>query len=286
MNIFQKIGKSIYGPDFYSDIKNQKTSTAVGYYTKLSLLFALVITIWVSAFAIPSVNFILSTPSIDKALSYFPEDLTLTIKNKQFSTNVAEPYYVPIVDINTDGLTKYSGRQIDYLAVIDTKRESITPDILSMNNTLIYITKNSVVYERNGSLQVTSIDRLGDMNVEISRSVIKGLLNTYVPYVKTAVWFIPLLAFVGLFVVYFAQLLSFFFGALLLWVVLKIRKMDHGYMYAYRMYIYAQTLAMIIGWCFFRGSMLVSILLAIIVVLINLKESGVVSNPSETQIMQ
>jgi hypothetical protein len=284
MNIFKKIGKSVYGPEFYSDIKNQRTGSAVRYYLKLSLLLTIVLTVFYSIVAISAVTIFTSDSNISKIISNFPSDLTITIKDKQFSTNVSEPYKIPVPGIF---VSTTSQNQIENLLVIDTSLKDIPTDILTKNKTIAFMTKNAIITERGGALQINTLDKFGNVNFVVNQESIHSFVDKYLPYVKTLLWFVPIPIFIVVFIVYVAKLISFFLLALVVWLVLRIKKMDRGYMHAYRVTIYAQTLPLIVFLVFGGfGAWFLSLLVTIIIVLINMEKTKnpEISEATPTQI--
>ncbi len=270
----------MYNPDFYSDIKNQTTGQAVKYFFKLSLLISLALTIIFSAIAIPAIHVFTSDANLTQIISLFPADLTVTIKNGEFSTNVPNPYMIPIPGVVASSTATQKADQIQNLLVINTDIKDIPTNVLTENKTIAFMTKNALVMNKNGTLQVTTLDKFQSVNMSINQQTIHTFVYKILPYIKMFSWFLPLPIFIVLFVMYAIKLLSFFVSALVIWFILSIKKMDRGYMYAFRMTIYAQTLAILLSLVYGGlGNWLISLLITVVVVLLNMKDSNKVETP-------
>lgn len=94
MKIFAKIKDSIYNPEYYKDILQKPFSYSIKYFLFFALIFALVFAIPVSLKLIDGIKNI--SENSPQLANYFPEELTIFIKDGKASTNVQEPYFIKI----------------------------------------------------------------------------------------------------------------------------------------------------------------------------------------------
>jgi hypothetical protein len=266
MNIFKKIWKSIYGPEFYADLANKNTGFSIGFYVKTILLVSIISAIVISTAVIPLSRIALSDASINSLVELYPADLNLNIKDGVLSTNVIEPYKIGPV-FNDSELPK-----MDSMVVIDTKVTAVSFDSFKQYNTAVLLTKDSAVMMKDGGLQIIPLNSVtGEFN--LNRQMIAGFANSATPVLRKLVWFTPLVVYLASFIANLFMLVTFFIFALIIWLVLILLKKSGGYMHAYRVTIHSMTLGVILS-SFLGMSWLVSVLLAVIIILINFLKKG------------
>lgn len=285
MNIFKKIGKSIYGAEFYKSLRTEKTGSSVKFYLKYSLLLSIVPAIVWSFIFMPNIKDFLNSENVSKFISIYPEELVLTIKDNKFSTNVTEPYTIALPGEfkiapykSADG-TEHEG--YDNAVVIDTTLESFPSDILKKNKTMAFVTKDSVILEKDGGLQVMLLSEYKDIAYELNKQKVEGWASWIALVLGKLVYGLPLILLIGYFISYSAFLVALFLFALLVWLALAIKKVSGGYMYAYRVTIHAMVLGLLLDIIYFAFTMntlnwLVLVILSIIVALVNVKKNVVI----------
>jgi hypothetical protein len=244
MNIFKKIKSSIYGPDFFNSLKSEKTDSSIIFYFKFTLMLSVISAVVMSFTAIPTFNGFLTKESVNEFVSLYPAELNLKISDGQFSTNVTEPYYIAFP--KDDEPLKSGEKQVDNFVVIDTSVESFSPDILDKNKTMIFLTKNSVISEKDGGLSVMPLSDFKNFKYELNRESIYSVISKIVPVLKPLVYFIPFFGLAAYFIGYAWFLVVLFLIALVIWLILVIKKNNGGYMHAYRVTIHAMTLGLIL----------------------------------------
>ncbi|MCC7004886.1 DUF1189 family protein [Candidatus Nomurabacteria bacterium] len=264
MNIFQKIKASIYGPEFYRNLAGKPTSETIKYFFKFLLLVTIIGTIVISITAITFVSLLSSDDFVNKVISYFPAELTLNIKDGQISTNVKEPYKI----VTPEKFASKEDSKKANLAVIDTKVDAVSFNSFEAYDTTFLITKNSLIYIKDGALSIAPVAKYAGPELNINRDFISSFIKDKLPIIRTLVWFIPIPLYIVLFIKSVFYLIEFFLWALVVWLVLKIMKVSNGYMHAYRVMIQAATLPIIVDQ-FWPAPWYVSVLLALIVVVIN-----------------
>ncbi|MEO8637694.1 MAG: DUF1189 family protein [Candidatus Taylorbacteria bacterium] len=254
MKLFQTIKDSINNPEFYRAEKNASFKKAFGYFFKLTLLSALCLTLILSAKMIPSLVVGLSEESINKVLSYYPQELEVTIKDGHASTNVKEPYFLlwpsefVQASSNPNAGTSHLPKN---LLVIDTKGV-FAIDTFSTYDTSLFLTKDYFVSAKNEG-QELSIQKLPpSLNVTINRAQ----LSTWVEKIRPWLVCIIPLFIVGLFVaIYLANIVLSLFMILILsviiWIVALIRKQNFSYSQIYKLGLYGVTVVVMLRVLYF-----------------------------------
>ena len=230
MNIFVKIKNAIYNPKYYSEVVQKPFSYSFKYLLVFSLFCALVFAIFVSTSFMPMISLLYEkSPQL---ANYFPQELTITIKDGKASTNVQEPYFVKMpnsIKDNNSVSSEYG--DINNLVVINTK-EKFDLDKFYSYKTLSLITSDSIVYiDKQGKVSISSLSSVKDFS--LNRGVVLGFIDTVRPYlfiiypfVFLGIYFIGYIAIIG-------KMFYLLFGALLIWMVAKIKGMKVGYKKSY-----------------------------------------------------
>ena len=95
MSFLQNIGKSIYSPEFYKELLGLPFSFSLKYFYSLAVVLAVALAVIFSFKIIPAAQPFLQSIG-PQVLNYYPDELVITIKNGDVSTNVAEPYLLPL----------------------------------------------------------------------------------------------------------------------------------------------------------------------------------------------
>ena len=136
------------------------------------------------------------------------------------------------------------------------------------------VTKNSLIAEKDGGLQVMNLDK--NLIYDLNRESLGVLVSQVLPIIRPILYLLPILIYIGSYASYALSLIGFFLLAVLVWLIIVIRKSDGGYMHAYRVTIHAITLgylldliySLVFGASFGR---LAFVIITLIVVLINIK---------------
>lgn len=212
MKIFKNIKNSFYNPSFYKDKKEESGKSAMSYFLKLTLIQSIILTAIFAIVIIPLVLFVTSKESIAKIVNFIPEELTLTIKKGQLSTNVTEPYAVKSEIKNSTHKNLY---------VIDTK-SPFSLDLLKSSDTYLLMTKDFLITEdSSGKMTVEKVSKLPDL--ELNRTKVNGWVYAVIPYLK---FVIPLMLVIYFFVVLVANIVGSFVlilvSSCIIWCVMKI----------------------------------------------------------------
>lgn len=246
MNFLKTVSDSIYSPPFYAAIPKKSWGEALKYFFLLSFLLALVQS------ALPAWNFLsVAKPEIDalgnRARAVYPPELELRVQNGTVTTNVQEPYVIPlpISDELSDQVS---------LAVIDT-RTPFSAGQFNDYNTIAWIAKDAIFVQ--GDDQIRTIDLSETADFTIDKTMVDSWITTIVPWLSV----ITPLALTGIFLMMFAlhtmRLVYLLFFALLIWVLMKLIKKPLTYSGSYKMGLYAMTLGffaeLAFSWVNFSG---------------------------------
>lgn len=268
MEFFKNIGRSIYSPKYYQELVKKPFSYSVKYIFLFVLVLG-VLKLCFLAFYIPEFHKNLSSFS-SEAKEIYPEELEVFIKDGNVSTNVEEPYFVPLPDLPEEG-----GEEVERpenLIVIDT---GVEPSVENLEgyDSMILVTRNYIVSQNNrGKIEMQSLQQVPDMT--INKSMVIKNVDEYSPYLNL---FYPLIIIGILLGAFFFVIIRFaylFFGALLVWLIARIKKVDIEYGKAYQMGIHLMTLPLLVSFLTtLKFSFSFTILLLILAVVNIRKES-------------
>ena len=288
MKFLQNIKNSIYSPSYYQELLTKRFSYSLKYYLLLALLMAAVITGVLSFTFVPKAKVFIETLG-PKIVSGYPEELAITVDKGKVSTNVEEPYYIRMpeslksnddFDVNGEKMEKFEN-----LLVIDTKSNFSVEQFLSYK-TFALLTENALVTANNEQISIQPIDSNVDFYLD------KTVLAMYAGKLQSFMKFVTPVLIVGIFVGGFllstSKLLYLLLGALIIWLIAKIKKMDIKYSKAYQLGLHLMTLGVILSpiLMFLGISGKIPFLFTIILVvlaMVNLKKPDPVSPMSAIQ---
>lgn len=236
MKILNQIKNSVYNPEYYRELLSQPASYSVKYLFKLSLIFALLFVIGISAFFLPKMISMINSvgPGI---INNYPNELEISVKEGNVSTNVQEPYFIKTPDSWKNGEKKE--KTPENLVVIDTKSEP-SADNLKKYATLLLVTKNYVIYhDNNGKITAETLEKMP--NMIINKDSVTQFSKKYSPYLNLFIPFIILILFVFSFFIVAFRMIYLLIVALFIWLIARIKKVDIGYGKSYQLGIHLMT---------------------------------------------
>lgn len=237
MNFLKKIKDSIYSPEFYSSVPGSSFGSALGFFVLLILALTIVQSIYpVWLFSTEGQKEIRKFS--DKAVSVYPNELEVKIKDGQVSTNVKEPYVIAIPSEDNAG-------ENQNLIVLDTK----TPYSAAKFNeykSLIWVTRDSVFVKGDKNGQTKTFDLSSAKNFTLNKTVVNSFVAKASPWLKLITPVVIIAILVGIFMLYFFRLIYLFLLALLVFILLKIIKRPIPYTDSYKVVLYAVTLGFIV----------------------------------------
>jgi hypothetical protein len=248
-NFLRQIQRSIYDPEYYSSVIIPGTNgDSVKYYLKLVALLALVVTVIVSILFLPRLVPLVRQGG-EKIINYYPEGLEIYIKGGKASTNMVEPYIMPMPkDNNLDNKIGLKN-----LFVIDTKTP-FSIEQFEKYNTAILLKQDAVYYYGSYENQGGKLNR-GQTNFEslskvpditINKALASRFLSELLPVVKFLVPLLVPIIFLWVCLVLVWLLVYLFFASLFVWIVARIRRFPLTYGQAYRVSAHAITLPLIV----------------------------------------
>ncbi|MDO8521626.1 MAG: DUF1189 family protein [bacterium] len=239
--LIEHIQKSIYGPAYYQELLTKPFSFSWKYFSAFALLVALFLTVVISVPLVPKV--IDATRSFPPAFfAYYPDELEIRIDKGAASTNVTEPYILPI----PPALKKEIGADDAFqsFVVIDTK----TP--FSMGEwkaykTFVWIGKEQVaLVDDEGGVSIESFGK--QMDLVVNEGVLKGAEEVLRPFYKFAAPLVVLGIFLGLLIGLSVNFLYLIFGAALIFLLGRFMKQRWSYGASYRIGLHAITLPLLV----------------------------------------
>lgn len=209
---------------YYADVLRAPFSFSLKFFYMFFFVYSLVFTTFITIkYFLPLNDLISFLPK--KLVEVYPRELEITIKDGHVSTNVSEPYRIPLEDIENmlNELHKrvlgQSTETIEYLLVIDTK--SKIEDFLKYQ-TYILLTKNHLSYiNPNGNIETISLAKIDDFT--INQGVVRNVVNLITPFLKFVVPMLVVATFFFFLIFYpLTKLFYLLFYALVLLVIGKI----------------------------------------------------------------
>ena len=242
MEFFKNIQRSIYDPEFYRGLLTKPFSYSLKYFILFSLLIALVATIYLSLSVLPKINDFLENVS-PTVLNYFPDELEIVIEDGLASTNVPEPYFLEMpfgVPEDIEMRPNIHGYGIENLLVIDTRFDEATLEEFKSYNTIMLLNRKTLMYYDENQVAIQSL--AGIPNFKLDKGVISSLLAKIVPYFRLVGPVFIVFVFGGYFAfVFLGRMFYLIFAALLIWVIVKVKKVNIGYEKAYQLGLHLLT---------------------------------------------
>lgn len=246
MKFFQTMKDSIYNPQFYKDLKEERVGVSIKYFAKLAFLTACIVSIVPIAGGVGLLTWKQSEISgvRTQVVDMFPQELSMHIENGEISTTVAEPYVIAMPDALREKVfheqTPYA---INNLLVINTQKPIETIDFQTFQ-TFVIVGKNEigVFNPEKGKFEIQSLHAF-DVNYTLDRHNFETLVGIGWKALKVilviGVILLPFIIFTGLFVGYLVYLL---FGALAVWFAASLVRKSLSYGQAYQLGLHLVTL--------------------------------------------
>lgn len=244
MNIFEQIKNSIYSKVYYKEtVLTESVNQSIKYLAKVSLLIATLGVVIMTCFIPTTFNHVKSL--MTSSISYYPEDLTISINQGVASINRPEPYFikVPATFLNPQNPAAV---KISNLLTINTA-EPFNIDKFKEYGTVILLTQKELIsVDNSGSIKITSIAKFP--NVIITKDWLRDKEVYLVKMLPIIAVLVLILAFILLFIVQFLGILiTLFLYALLVWALLKIRGQEVTYKKSYQVAVHASTLILLVN---------------------------------------
>lgn len=247
MKIINSIRDSIYNATFYKQLQMEPFGDSFSYFLKLLLIFSIFLTAIWSSTLVPTLSKILKPESIASLVNRFPEDLKITIKKGEASSNAKEPYVIKVPSNLKSSGVENDISQYENLLVLDTKATTLDLQKFEKYDAKAMLTKNFLVV-RDSQKQKIEIQKLESFpDTAIDRVSINRFIEKLQPYFKFA---IPLML-IGLFLVLFITFLILdgliiLAGAIGIFIIAKIKRLEIDYVGAYQIGLHSITVAVLL----------------------------------------
>lgn len=239
---FQDIKTAVTGENFVSTFSERGLGTAIWYHYRVALIVAVVFTLSAALFIVPA---LLKFSVADFVSEYYPDNLVVTIEDGAVSTNVDEPYAVPLDGKDPYTVTDTNSRVPDtkkspaHALVIDTRTiEPLTA--MDTYDTYALLTKNQILVRDDGEIRVF---KLTDITFTISESEILSVALMLRPVVFV---FIVIFTILFPFLIAAGSLVGSLFVALLFALIVlligRVHDLALSYKKAYVLTLYLLTL--------------------------------------------
>jgi Protein of unknown function (DUF1189) len=241
-HLFDNIQKSIYAPEYYQSLLTQPLRQSLKYLAALVLLLAVFLTIATSIPLVAGANaFVRAFP--EKFFAYFPDELEIRATNGVVSSNVTEPYSLPI-PVEIEDIIPTQGGEIENIAVIDTTTP-FSMEQFEKYKAVFWLGRDQLAYRDNaGSVRIDQISKRA--NYVMNESLLREYEAKLSPYYRFVGPLIVLVIFVALIIGFGFNFVYLFFGALLIMLLGKTLNRDFSYWQAYQIGLHAITLPLFI----------------------------------------
>ena len=164
----------------YSEIVQLKFSSSLKFFFLYFLVYAVVATCVSVPRLFPLKSMILGLPA--KLEQLYPEELEIKLQKGEISTNVPEPYYIPLEKVLGDkpAETPTPPSEITNFIVIDTNAN--VEDFPGYKTVILLTKRNIVTLDDNGGYKVNELT--SSENITINRQVVKTLISTISPFLR------------------------------------------------------------------------------------------------------
>ncbi len=240
---FYVLKKSFTSASYYKDVIKAPFGFSLKYFLFFSFLLSLIVTVVISLLILVPLNqFLKRFPKI--LVKVYPAELEIKINNGMVSTNVQEPYVIPLERVSStlDQLKDVKGVSSDKMQnilVIDT---NASVEDLQKYHTYALLTKQYLSYYKDdGRIETFSLKKID--NLTINKSLVTNLINKLVPFLNYLALFLIPLIFFGTFAFFtLGQFIYLLFTALLLFIVGKLISYKISYWKAFQIDLHLATI--------------------------------------------
>jgi hypothetical protein len=249
MKWIQNVVKSVYDPAYYRDIVSGKETGSFAYFFILMVAFSILT-------AIPSyISFSswISRPDgfssfRDSITNLYPDGLVLQYGDGHVTSNVEEPYKIPMPGALGGSSSDANGKTAENLLVIDTTHTIVPEDFVKYDTAAILGNTALWTNDPQKGIQVNTFEKWNKDPFTFDKGLVTGFTDTVAGYLKpiliVGVVLLPLFLVFSLSIGYLLYLL---FGALLVLIVGKIRTVELSYGQSYHVALHLITVPVFYG---------------------------------------
>ncbi len=240
MGFFVTIGRSIFSPPWYAAMPQRTFGSALGYFLLLSLLVTIVRTIIVSLPVLGNLPGILDQVS-GSIVQTYPDELVVHIHNGVVSTNVKEPYFIPMPKFQGSS----SGSVPQNLIVIDT-HTAFSVEQFHAYRAVVWLGRDAIYSQSSNTGQVQANDLAQIADFTLDKALIRTGAQAVAPWLRIIGPLLVVLAFIGFFMFYLFHLLYMLIFAVVVLVVSVLVGGRLTYGQSYVVGMYAMTLGILV----------------------------------------
>jgi len=232
-NFFKTIVASFYSSQLYQKAKDESAKFGIRFIIKLAVFLGLIFGI-IGLIIFLSFSTALNKLAINFIDKSYPNELIMTVKDGTLTSNTPEPVFVPTP-------VTQENEKLPQNIVALVPNEKAEASILSKYDTMSAVTSNGIIYLKNATgLKQIEIYPYGKTDKVLTKNFIleKSVHLLKVIATVAAIGIIPMLILIFL-MISFGNMLSLFVVALLIYLVMRLKKLKISYKQAYRMGLYA-----------------------------------------------
>jgi hypothetical protein len=234
MNFLRMVADSIWSPRLYAEIPTIPLGRALRYFCKLALVLTamrLVPFVVMGAALIPVVTTSLS--------DLFPPGLELRVTKGVITSNVPEPYFIPMPDYVA---LADAPRNI---AVIDTRTQ---PSLAQLDEyqAAVWIHRDAIYVRGEIAGELVPVPMDADANLVLDRRTVDGYVAEARPWILVLGGVGLIGALVALFAGYMVRLLYLLAAALLIFGLVRVLRYRWSYADSYKAGLFAMTAAFLV----------------------------------------
>lgn len=240
---FRTFVKSTTSFSYYKEVVIARFKFSLKYFAFFSLLTGLLLTVGTSLAVLPPVNNFLNRLG-QKAYDLYPQELVISVKGGEVTTNANEPLRVPVpYDLFTDTPPAISDQKQTYLVTIDTNAQVSD---FETSQSLIFVTRDAVVgQDDGGGYRVYPIDKT--TNFTLDKNLVNEFWQKFLPVLR----FVPFAIVVFFFCIFaiflpLSRLVSLVFLTVPLMFAAKLMQLTISYKKLFQIGLHALTLPTLI----------------------------------------
>lgn len=230
---------------YYRELLTRPFSFSWKYYSALALVISVFLTIVSSVPLVPQVGQVVHEFP-PKFFAYYPDELEIRIEKGIVSSNVVEPYVLPM-PVMLQREARLEGAQ-ESLAVIDTKT-LFSVEQFHAYKTLLWIGKDQLaIYDGNGGVRIEPLNKR--MDLVVNEGVLRVFEQQLRPFYPFAALLSVIVIFLGLIVALGINFAYLILGAVFIFFLGRLLKERWSYGTAYRIGLHAITLPLLLDTLF------------------------------------
>jgi len=232
---------SISSFSYYKDILDTNFSFSIKYLAVLSLIATSIVTANIYITELPALNNFI-TQQKSEVIKTYPDELEITLKDKNWSINQTEPYA-----IKTPESLKTTDTPLPENLVVFNRNGTIND--FENAKTLVLVNSTNLLIKSDNKLEVQPLEAtLKDIpEGTLNKNLFTNLINEFSKVTKYLAPFFLIVTAIFVFVYFFAfRLVYLIFVAMSLWVVNMFVKPDIEFKHLYRIGLHAMTVPLIL----------------------------------------